>query len=239
MYHKATCYKYQKWYYRRYAEKDNQANAQVFCEKRRGNLSPIRSDQHLRFLSAIASQDRTWIGGHRKVGSEPIKFTFKGPNTNSINQYHPGWAVKHPGELRQKCISIDRRGTMGNLESRLCDNVFDFICELPDDSDCGNNVLEVTDDEDKLMDFKVPAGTSSSEYERVVNDIQPIDKAYELLSEQVICPFGPPVYHEELYCCCSNNTSTNSASNASSNFLPISLKLIWFVYWGTIFWVYC
>jgi len=209
-----TCYQYANRWYRRFGIQRSQFHAQAFCRTLNGTLAPIRSENHLRFLSAISSADRSWIGGQRIVGSDPIKFQFEDPDIQEIDQYHTGWAINQPGELRQMCMTIDRRSTSGNLESSSCENVFDFICEFPDDLGCEGDTLRVTERNGHLRTFSMPYPPECPQMEGVMNENIPANEANELRSVDVICDFGPPVFHEELYCCgdCFNHSFPTSAA---------------------------
>lgn len=236
MYPTHTCYQYRDKWYRRLNLQRSQSHGESHCQSLNGTLAPIRSPDHLRFLSAISSPDKTWIGGQRVVGSDPIQFRFADPDVSPIDQYNPGWAFNQPGDLRQACIVIDRRSTMGNLESMACDNDFDFICEFSNANECEGDSLEVTDDNGSLRTFTMPYPPECPEMERAINITQHLPEAEDLKSNDVICEFGAPVFHEELYCCvdCFNHSFLlSNGSIRPSSCIPIlllTLLTLWLIF---------
>ena len=202
----------------------SQYHAKAFCEEMNGSLAPIRSTEHLHFLSAIASADKSWIGGTRLLGVDPIRFVFDDPAIPAIDQYHDGWATKHPGDSRETCMTIDHRSTSKNLESMKCDDYFDFICEFTDvkSADCDGDSLKVADLGGKRRTFKMPDPIECPQMQRALSDHQPVEAASDLASSDVICDFGPPVYHEDLYCCedCQLHNNTHHVLSSSNAIKP-------------------
>ena len=225
VYPQSTCYRYQKRQYRNFDDVHrNQEHAEATCRQHNGTLAPIRSREHLRFLSAIASADGSWIGGRRVVGVDPIEYRFDDPEVPSVDQYFDGWAPRHPRDLRQMCITIDNRGVSGNLMSTLCEKPFDFICEFPlDVTDlCEGEVIDVTREDGTLKTFQMPHPEECPQLEKALLDAETVAEAEDLLSNNVVCDFGPPIFHEELYCCtdCHNDTLSPLTTATSSYSKP-------------------
>lgn len=128
------CYKFRDNYYQKFGALRTRDDSIARCEEEGGNLTSIRSDEHLNFIASISSADGTWLGAIYNSKSNKNEFNWIDEAVDSIGNSYIGWAPNEPFNIDsyRQCVLIDRRGAYGNMYITDCSTTRDFICEFQD-----------------------------------------------------------------------------------------------------------
>lgn len=191
------CFTDGKSFYKRFSSLVDWEEAKERCKADGGELVSIGSNAELEFVASMASEDGTWIGARRN-GDD---FIWIDENTSALPSTSKYWGLNQPSSLpgTAGCMTADRRGPKGNLNSTRCEYHFSFICEYQEPSRCKGDILGPQDRSESF--FSVPSLSICSNKKNFAF-IRKVESAVKALNTwDVICPFRKPRTDQETICC--------------------------------------
>lgn len=198
----STCYKGLNKYYKFFPTTRSWKAAERLCRRDKGRLTVIENDEELAFVAGLSSSDGSWIGAKRSTKTLRMEWIDKKASRANLES-SSYWGVGEPNNEKyiEDCVSIDRRGILGNLNDVRCDKELSFICEYPDSARC-DKTIEVPE----KGYFNVPPPHACAHEEASIRHVRPHRLARRSSREDIVCPFGKPKPAFDLICCpgCDN-----------------------------------